>query len=178
MIRLIGVLAVLTVWLAPSAQAREARLPTIPLPQPMPRIVEGECPGLDDAAGCYLGDVIYVGDIRDRFAKLHELGHAFDEAMLDPGERNRIARLMHKANLLWTWTDVDSEGRYVQGWGTPAEEFADAYANCRMRHMPGATVMQAGYDYYPTRRQHRLLCGVIARAGQDVGVPVSADGNR
>jgi hypothetical protein len=167
---------VLLVSVTPAHAAIRPERP--PLPRSMPKIVYGHCPGLETAGGCYLGNTIYVLDRHSRFSIYHELGHAFDEQMMDAGERNRFAHLVGMADLKWTWAD-DMDGALVQAPGTPAERFADAYAACRMGLIAGAGhIWKSGYGYYPRARQHRLICGVIARAGGSLGSSVSANGDR
>lgn len=156
----------------------------------MPEVFHQGCPGQEnEVAGCYfgLGDADSTGRVysrgavfvisKSRFAKLHELGHAFDETMMDAGERQEYARLRHKGDLLWTWSDVVANGALVQAIGTPAEDFADAYAACRMRRTPWG-LWESGYGYYPTPRQHHRICRAITRAAEDPGQPVSPDGDR
>jgi hypothetical protein len=172
---------------ADAALKRPARPP---LPDPMPQMTIGECPGEGEAAGCYIGigEADINGNVyahgatftvdRSRFARLHELGHAYDATMMDAGERNRFASLMDMSDLLWTWSD-DIDGAIVQSPGTPAEKFADAYAACRMGLVVGSGhTWWTGYGYFPTARQHRRICGVITRAGRDAGTPASPDGDR
>lgn len=174
---------------ATPAAGRERRVHRPPLPSPVPQVVVGECPGFE--GGCYLGrdDTDSTGRVyatgaafvvtRDRFAILHEFGHAYDATMMDPGERNRFAHLMDMNDLLWTWSYTDEAGHVIQSGSSPAELFADAYANCRMGHIVASGhVWESGYGYYPRPRQHRLICGMIARAGRDLGQPVAADGSR
>jgi hypothetical protein len=175
---------------ASDASARQ-RIAQPPLPDPMPEMLIGECPGSgDEASGCYIGigeadanGVVYAHGAtftvdRTRFTRLHELGHAYDATMMDAGERNRFARLMGMNDLLWTWAD-DVDGVLIQAPGTPAEKFADAYAACRMGLIVGSGhTWWTGYGYFPTARQHRRICGLITRAGRDLGTPVSADGSR
>jgi hypothetical protein len=183
MFRPLLVLAALLLVLPASAQARQ-HIARPPLPQPMPQIITSECPGDADAGGCYIGageadingrayahGAAYTVD-GNRFAVLHELGHAYDATMMDAGERNRFARLAGMNDLLWTWSD-DVNGALVQGSGTPAERFADAYAACRMALVVGSGhTWWTSYGYLPTARQHRRICKTIARAGRDLGTPV------
>ena len=158
-----------------------------PLPNPMPDIARGDCPGNPDAAGCYFapGDGDVFGRVfergavyaHSRYAKFHELGHAFDATMMDADERTEYARLRGMDGLLWTWSDAIEDGMLVQAAGTPAEDFADAWASCRLRRTRYG-LWEVGYGYYPTPREHHRVCRLIARAGQDAGARVSADGDR
>lgn len=173
-----------------AAAARPRQDDRPPLPAPMPQLVMAECPGLPEAGGCYIGadetdvngDVWPTGAVftsGDEFATAHELGHAFDESMMDTGERQRFSTLYGKQTKAWSSSYVDAAGRLVQTPGSLSELFADAYANCYLGHVvaPDHT-WEAGYGYYPTARIHRLICAMIKRAGTDKGIPVAADGSR
>lgn len=154
----------------------------------MPQVIYEPCPGHEEATGCYigLGDADQLGraypngaifvQARFRFAKLHELGHAFDETMMDAAEREAFTRLRHTRDLLWTWSDTIGDA-VVQGVGTPAEDFADAYAACRMQRTPWG-VWETGYGYYPTPREHHRICRLLTQAAKDPGSPVAVDGSR
>lgn len=161
------------------AAPAQARVSHPPLPNPMPQLVIGECPGFEDAGGCYIGpgeadindDVWPRGAVftsGDEFATAHELGHAFDETRMDDGERNRFATLLGRTGKPWSASYTDPAGRLIQTPGSLSEPFADAYANCRLHHERGSgKIWEAGYDYYPSARQHQLICGMIKRAGID-----------
>jgi len=180
-------LALLIAFLCASpAQARVARPP---LPVPMPQIVIDECPGLPDR-GCYIGvgeqdvngDVWPRGAVftsGDKFEVSHELGHAFDDSLMDVGERNRFATLLGDPGQPWSESYTDPEGRLIQSPGSLAELFADAYASCRLGYEiePGR-VWVIGYGYHPSGRMHRLICKMIRRAAIDVGTPVAPGGWR
>jgi hypothetical protein len=161
------------------------------LPDPMPQIIAGACPGLEDeAVGCHIG--IGIADVYGheyahgavfvdgyRFTTYHELGHAFNDTMMDAGERNRFASLLDRPDEAWSATYIDEQGRLIQDPRSLDEVFADAYANCRMgRVVASGHVWEAGYDYYPTAREHRLACRMLARAGRSEGTPVAVDGWR
>lgn len=164
-----------------------------PMPSPMPRIVHGSCPGMeDDAAGCFVpaGEADFTGTpwptgavFTDgyRFTKAHELGHAFDATMLDAGERERFVRLtgMFADDELWVSTYVDELGRLLDAGNSPAEVFADAYASCWTGQIiaPGHE-WTTSTGFMPTARNERLICGMISRAGRDRGTPVDAEGYR
>jgi hypothetical protein len=163
--------AAVVLTLAASANAAaHVQLPVRPpLPTPMPQIIRGACPGLPDAAGCNvpIGDEDATGRVYAtgavfttgyRFTTMHELGHAFDATRMDDGERY-----------------TDEQGRLIQSPDSLAEIFADAYANCRLRRVvaPGH-LWEAGYGYFPTARQHRQVCKLIARAGLDAGTPATS----
>jgi hypothetical protein len=180
--------ASLSLIVAPAA-ARPGRVARPALPVPMPQLVIGECPGLPDA-GCYIGageadidggewprGAVFTSG--DEFETMHELGHAFDETMMDAGERNRFATLLGRKQAAWSASYTDTSGRVIQTPSSLSELFADAYANCYLRHIvaPGH-MWEAGYGYYPRARAHRLICGMMKRAGSDRGAPVSVDGAR
>jgi hypothetical protein len=160
------------------AAARPLAVARPPLPQPMPQILRAACPGLEDeVAGCFIGageaDVYgtaypagAVFTSGDQFETAHELGHAFDATMMDDGERNRFATLVGRLDEYWSSTYTDEQGRLIQSGDSLAEAFADAYANCRLGHVVASGhAWEAGYDYYPTARQHRMICKMISRAG-------------
>lgn len=144
----------------------------------MPEIVRGDCPGLD-AAGCFIAadhaDATGITHQRatvytdgDRFTTLHEIGHAFDAAMMDDGERAAFEHALGWLDVVWISTYTDESGLLIARPDSISEEFADAYANCRLGHIvaPGHA-WEVGYNYYPTAREHRRVCGIIARAGFD-----------
>jgi hypothetical protein len=175
-----------------TSRARTYKVARPPLPNPMPRIIRGPCPGLDEAAGCFIpaGDADYTGTpwptgavFTDgyRFTTAHELGHAFDATMMDAGERQRFIHLtrMFPGDVAWNSTYVDEEGRLLDTGNSPAEVFADAYASCRI-----GQIIAEGHEwttstgYMPTAHIERMVCRMIVRAGQDIGTPVDADGYR
>jgi hypothetical protein len=180
--------AAVVLTLAASANAAaHVQLPVRPpLPTPMPQIIRGACPGLPDAAGCNvpIGDEDATGRVYAtgavfttgyRFTTMHELGHAFDATRMDDGERARFGTLVDHPDEFWSSTYTDEQGRLIQSPDSLAEIFADAYANCRLRRVvaPGH-LWEAGYGYFPTARQHRQVCKLIARAGLDAGTPATS----
>jgi hypothetical protein len=161
-----------------AASARAVYRP--PLPQPMPELVKGGCPGLEhEVAGCFIpagtadpsGNVHASGVVYTdgyRFTTLHELGHAFDEAMMDDGERKAFAHAIGRLDEEWSYTYTDEQGRVIQSPGSLAEAFGDAYAHCRQGDVVASgREWTAGYDYYPTASENRRACGIIQRAGRD-----------
>lgn len=183
--------------LAAHAAASQRRAPksytvTRPaLPNPMPQVIHGACPGMgDDAAGCFVaaGEADYTGrpwptgavfTDGDKFTKEHELGHAFDATMMDAGERERFVRLtgMFADDELWVSIYVDENDRVIDTGNSPAEIFADAYASCRIGQIIAPRYeWTTSTGYMPTARTEREICGMIARAGRDRGTPVSGDG--
>jgi hypothetical protein len=188
MVKSLTSLALAALALAACSPAAEAAPP--PLPRPMPEVVRAPCPGLDDAAGCHIGagqadpagrtyerGAVFVA-VPGRFARLHELGHAFDATMMDAGERERFSRILRLRDLLWTWS-YEEGGALIQDPGTLAEKFADAYAACRLGLRVGSgRPWETGYGYYPTARQHRRACALVSAAARDLGAPVAPDGSR
>lgn len=155
----------------------------------MPQIIDKPCPGYEEAMECVFqageGDVyggiyprgaVFVVD-GDRFATEHGLGHIFDVTMMDDGERSAFEHALGRIDEQWSFTFVE-DGRVVQSPASLAETFADAYANCRLgRVVASGRAWEAGYDYYPTAREHRRICGIITRAGRDPAPPVSPPGS-
>jgi hypothetical protein len=191
---LIGmVLAVLMATPADAHSPRAYKVARPRLPNPMPQIIRGPCPGMgDEAEGCFVaaGEADYTGTpwprgavFTDgyRFTTAHELGHAFDATMMDAGERERFVRLtgMFADDEYWASTYIDDEGRLLDVGESPAEVFADAYASCRI-----GQIIASGHEwttstgYQPTAHVEREVCGMIMRAGRDRGTPVDADGYR
>jgi hypothetical protein len=164
-----------------------------PLPNPMPRIIHSECPGMgDEAEGCFVpaGEADYAGTpwptgavFTDgyRFTRAHELGHAFDATMMDAGERERFVRLagMFADDEMWVSTYVDEQGRLLDVGESPAEVFADAYASCLIGQIIAPRhEWTTSTGYMPTAHIEREVCGMIARAGIERGTPVDAEGYR
>jgi hypothetical protein len=77
-------------------------------------------------------------------------------------------------DLGWIWTDDFGDGMIVQGQARPTEEFADAYANCRMQHTRYG-LWEAGYGHYPDPREHWRVCRFIVRAARDPDYPPTPD---
>jgi hypothetical protein len=185
---LLAIALVVAVTFAAPASGHVRRVQRPPLPAPMPRIVAAPCPGLEDAAGCLIPAGVTDATGRpyataavfttgDRFTTAHELGHAYDAAMMDDMERHAFSHILGRLDEYWSSTYTDEDGRVLQYPDSLAEVFADAYANCRLGHVvaPGHA-WEAGYNYYPTARENRRICGLITRAGRDAGQPASVDG--
>lgn len=122
----------------------------------------GECHIAIPAAGCSLGNdtIIVDGDLLATNGDpaltvppmlFHEAGHVF-AAHVGPGVVHRFARITH--------TRV-----------TVGERFADAYMACALGWVPrptfwnGGPNFPTGYGYEPSRRVHRVVCAMFARAG-------------
>lgn len=191
MLRTALILTAACLLIAPTA-ASASPVAKPPLPQPMPEIIIGDCPGMEgEVSGCFFGAgeadlhgrAYPTGGVysikNDRFTLLHEIGRAFDATMMDQGERNRFAHLLDRDDEIWSSTYTDEIGRVIEDPRSLAGVFGNAYANCRMRHIVAAGhTWEAGYDYYPTASQHRQICSLIKRAGEDAGARVAADGWR
>lgn len=176
--------------IAPTADASQARISRPQLPTNV-AVINGSCPGMEgEAAGCmfhagegdttgraYTQDTVYTNG--DTFTTRHEMGHVYEDRYLDHGERNRFATLTGRVDIYWTTTYQDEQGRMIQDPGSLDEVFADAFANCSLgRIVAPGHVWEAGYDYFPTAKEHRAVCGFIVRAGRDAGEPVDAEGWR
>jgi hypothetical protein len=125
-----------------------------------------------DLSGYWDADtrVIHVANGASRFALEHERGHAFDDLMLDDGERNRSQHLYYRSlDLYWLyWDALDNPT------SSPSELFADAYASARLRRTAAAGhLWQTGYGYYPLARQHRRITAFIRSAARTPGVPTT-----
>lgn len=125
---------------------------------PTATIVREPCPDPDAPSECVIGSTIYYPANASRFALEHGRGHVFDHEYLDDGERHKLARLMGASG---PWRVEGATG--LAGLHAPSERFADAYAACRLGLDP-ETRWESGYDYQPTRRQLRRVCGTISRA--------------
>lgn len=64
-------------------------------------------------------------DWRDRFALLHEYGHAYDFERMTDAEREQVKRILGYSQGRPWWLDRP-------GTNAPAETFADAYADCAL----------------------------------------------
>jgi hypothetical protein len=87
-------------------------------------------------------------DRLDRFTFAHEMGHVFDDYVLNPiGWRDRFAALEGFA------------------WRTPTSEeyFADSYALCAL-HRRLAHAVTTDYGFHVTPALHLQICGLIRSA--------------
>lgn len=133
------------------------------IPAPPVTIIHAACPDLDAPSECAIGDVIYTPANADRFAVQHGIGHEFDHAYLDDGERHALIGRLGLTDRPWR------TGTGLAGLRSPSERFADAYAACRLGLDPKGerTPWETGYDYQPTRKALRLVCSTIRRAALD-----------
>jgi hypothetical protein len=112
----------------------------------------------------------------DRHVREHELGHAFDQVMLDDYEREWFRDLMGLKTRPW-WILLGAEWASLVPHGyshaSPGEIFADAYAYCRLRTVftwrsaKGTHSLDVGSGYDPTNFQHRRVCRFIDIAAAD-----------
>jgi hypothetical protein len=94
----------------------------------------------------------------DQFGLLHEIGHLFDEHILTPQERLAFKIELGLRHQKWT----DSRGG--DSFGTPDEDFGDAYAVCAMfgsRPVPSDDQI---FDLHENARQHAETCRLIRDA--------------
>jgi hypothetical protein len=159
---------VLATILLVSGQA-EAAVLGAPLPPWVPPVVTGPCPWDAEAGGCYVDEIIYVVPPVDRFTLNHEIGHAFDDQVMGAGDgyaltppRAKFEAIMHLHGPWWLL------GKCVHGYCdapprgiSPAEVFADEYANCRLRQRPDRGPWSAAYESTPTLRQHERACALM-----------------
>lgn len=122
------------------------------MPQPTGtiQVTHGQCPGFRDAEGCTDGDHTWLPHPA-RFAALHELGHVYDDRMLQPDDRLALIDAMGKRRWM-------------------PEQFADAYALCgmwkRLVYQVGAVTYSrsvVAYGWQPSQSRHRRVCAAISR---------------
>jgi hypothetical protein len=164
--------AALLLAAAPAASAA----PSMPRPTGV-KVIYSACPGAPAAAGCAYADnaaiiagiygdachnpdgCIYLAN-HDRFNRLHELGHVWDEQNLTDTQRGWFTRLLG-ARPGRPWLTG------LTGDPAPGEQFADAYANCVIGNGFGrrAGSWETGYDYNFRARRHRRICIAIEAIG-------------
>jgi hypothetical protein len=128
----------------------------VPTPPGAVNLVLQGCP-LAAEPGCIvhgLRPTIYLGRaVQDRATLLHEVGHAFDAAVLDDGDRAAFAAITGDR----------------RGWrsppNSPHEQFAEAYALCALKPKLSRN-HTAAYAYRATPAQHRRVCRLIKRAAR------------
>lgn len=140
----------------------------MPLPPIMPAIHYDGCPDSPDfvIGGCYdidTGDV-YVSS-PDRWYLHHELGHALDAQSLDPGERNRFARIIGHTGAPWWCYGATTDPCYLDG-SSIGEMFADTYANCWDFRRGETSWTSSTAMAVPSRKHERHLCRFIRRAAR------------
>ena len=81
----------------------------------------------------------------------HELGHVFDYTRMTDAGRARFMAIM------------GLRGPWRQEPNSPHEQFAEGFRMCvRSPRRPDRRWW--GYDYHPTRGQHRAVCRLLERA--------------
>jgi hypothetical protein len=127
------------------------------------RIRRGPCPGHPNHVGCVFSDrppTPYLGwNARDlRTVLYHELGHVFDQLVLNSRERRQFKRIIgiHRAG-------------WARGALPPEEWFADGYARCAFRLHVSHRLGRTAYAYGPTRRQHARVCRLTRLAAHPHG---------
>lgn len=92
----------------------------------------GPCPGVPQAAGCYdgtTGTIWILRQYRKSVSIAHELGHVFDEQLLNDGQRNRFTAILGLRPQQWDHPDIDAFS--CDAVKTCANEmFADDFAGC------------------------------------------------
>lgn len=176
---LIAALALLLLAHAGAAFASgRDRLPERPpLPPAVPTVSAGDVTVCGwGASACYDSafNVIYVVDYLTRFSRAHETGHAADHQTMSDAERasfmNSVVPKVAELEPDAGWWGYDEDGAYFYGG---AEIFADAYATCRLRLLPGGVrkangalvgSWSTGYGYNPeTNARQRRVCARISR---------------
>lgn len=174
--RLLAVLltaAVMVVAAPAAAGARQPSGPVPPLPDPMPWITRGPCPGWPDgtAAGCYYrpgtvlhGQTLPAGALFTDGPRTtaHELGHAFDATRMDASERQRFATLIGMPDTPWESRVAFAAGLVTLDPAGLEEAFADAYMACRMRDRDLWSIWFASLQVSP--RMLRRVCVLIGDA--------------
>ena len=161
-------LALLILALVPaSASARRVKIVPPPLPVPAPAVIFAACPEAPDAAGCYHDPSLAMNPhtlfVAERTARTywHEMGHAYDTAMLDDGERQKFSRMMSRARQSWLTPEIAGVFRESTN-----EMFADAYSTCKRGHRPNGPTWDAMVYQPRTDKGHAAVCRFIARAGR------------
>lgn len=134
------------------------------IPTPRVEIIREACPappsgGIDTTMCAYPDGRVYM-PVADEtpFFRQHELAHVFDVQFLSVGEQSRATVLLGmKRGTPW------DNGTGSGGFDSPKELLADGYAACRLGLDPESN-WETAYDYSPTRRELRLLCGFLHRA--------------
>jgi hypothetical protein len=115
------------------------------------------CPiGPDWAAGCTYAPyrLVFLGpDARSRDRFLHEVGHLFDDDVMNLATRRRFKALVGTA-APW-YGDATSD--------PPAEQFAEAYSLCA-RHRSLNQMYFGMYGYTPSPSVHAQVCALIRAA--------------
>lgn len=150
--RILFAVCVACLWLAPDADA--SLVPTLRQP---PTVLNEPCPSGEGTSCTWSGGPIYLhpSDANRPRVLWHELGHHFDYALpLDSGVHERFERITRDTRA---WRSAVN---------SPHEQFAELYAICATTKPAAARRVWAGYALDISRRQVRVGCGLICRAGR------------
>lgn len=157
-------LVVVAVCASPAAANRQRIASGPAVPVPYAAVIHAPCPGgrsgacSDPAAG-----IVYLPRGTSRFIRYHELGHVYLER-LSPFWKGAIMTHMGLDPARIAWVSDDYVCDQFHGEVCPNELAADAYAACAMGFVPGRGRWMSTYDYFPSRRQQRKVCGAIRRS--------------
>jgi hypothetical protein len=137
----------------------------VPLVRGRVRILRGACPGNPVFVGCVFAasprTIYLLPQLRQpRLILYHELGHVFDQLVLNGRERRRFKRILGIRRTGW-----------FAGGLPPGEWFADAYATCAAHRRVRRGVRATAYGYAPRPRQHARVCRLIRKAAAPRGRP-------
>ena len=140
---------------------RQSRMPIV---HGRIRLITSGCPGRPLFSGCVFSRrprTLYMrrGAVNPKSVIYHEVGHSFDLTLFRHRDRTAFKRALHLKGRGW-----------FSGTGPPAELFAEAYALCSrfgVKRPPASKLgwTKSVYGYRPTRRQHRVACSLVLRAG-------------
>jgi hypothetical protein len=130
----------------------------VPTPPGVVTVHLGACPGGPAwGAACAVPETrsMHLGpEGRDPVTVLHELGHLFDDLVLDDTDRTAFAGIMRRRGA---WLAAASTNPLH-------EQFAEAYALCARYPRLRATRLGM-YGYIATPRRHARVCAFIRAAG-------------
>jgi hypothetical protein len=157
--------ALMTLVVAPAAGAR-------PLPVDGLTVHRESCPDYEDGGSCARPETaeIWIAPDADRFDFWHEIGHVWDERVLDDRTRAWFAHKFRRLGVQPGDPWLGDHAFYARGGGAPlaGELFADAFALCwtnwKPRRRAGLVVSgwPIAYGYTPGMRLHRRICNAIA----------------
>ena len=165
-----AIVVLAALWLAPPADALRLVSPSgdpgvarmqrwvdtsaMPAPPGTAFVVLASCP-VPVSDGCIVPNVvptIYLGPmVRDRATLLHEVGHAFDAAVMTDADRAAFDAIFGDTRAWDT------------GPNAPKERFAEAYSLCA-RHPVIRKPYTAAYTYRVTPAQQGRVCALIRQA--------------
>lgn len=134
------------------------------------------CPGLATAGGCYLAEqkIIYMspGSV-DKGILGHELGHVFDDQVLDDGNRNKIMyRFFNIKDRVWApYYGQEALNHCMEANVCSNEMFADGFLACA-RHIDAYYAQEfhqwftvGSYNLSWTSTLQKNLCKFIVKVG-------------